>query len=240
MNKESIPKTAFTCHLSLFEFVRLPLGLTNASAIFQRTMNKVLTGLIGRCYFIYIDDIVVFSKNHQEHAQHLHQIFKRFRDHGLQFKSSKCDFGRDSIDLLSFRVTSEGVSPLPDRVKTITRLEPPTSQKEIRSFLGIGNHYRDSIYHLAEIACPLTELTKKNEPFIWTPECQQSFEKLRTVLTEVLFLALPDGNRPYTLHTDASDCAMGAVLSQTDDYGKKDLFVSCHINFQKHSRNGQL
>ena len=110
MAKDSVAKTAFTCHLGLFEFNRLPFGLTNAPAIFQREISKVLSGLIGQVCLVYIDDIVVFSRNEKEHAQHLEQVFQRLKQVGLQVKASKCSFGQDQIELLGYLVSHRGIS----------------------------------------------------------------------------------------------------------------------------------
>lgn len=223
MAASSIPKTAFTCHLGLYEFKRLPFGLTNAPAIFQREVSKALSGLLGKICLVYIDDIVVFSKTEHEHAQHLEQVFQRLRQVGLQVKASKCHFGQTEVELLGYLVSAQGISPLPSRVEVITKLEPPTTVKGVRSFLGLTGYYRQLIPRYAELSLPLSELTKKDHPFVWTPECQQSFEELKQALSREPLLTHPNPSKPYNLHTDASDYAIGAVLSQVDDYGQEKV-----------------
>ena len=132
MSVNSVAKTAFTCHLGLYTFVCLPFGLTNAPAIFQRSMNKVLSGLLGKICMVYIHTIVVYSKTIKEHATHLEQVFLRLRQACLQLKPSKCSFGLTEIELLGFKVSAEGAAPLPGRIEAIRNLEPPTTQKEVR------------------------------------------------------------------------------------------------------------
>ena len=233
MAEESIPKTAFTCHLGLFEFTRLPFGLTNAPAIFQRAMNKVLSGLIGRCCMVYIDDIVVYSKSEQEHAVHLAAVLKLLRNAGLQLKPSKCSFGLPEIELLGYKVSAEGISPLEDRVEAIEKLDRPQDVKAVRSFLGMAGYYKQCIPGFATLALPLTELTKHREPFRWGDEEQQAFDKIKTALTQAPVLAHPQTDKPYILYTDASDKAIGAILVQKDDKGIEKV-----ISYLSHKLSG--
>ena len=221
MHEDSIQKTAFTCHMGLYEFVRLPFGLTNAPAIFQRAMNKALAGLTGKICMVYIDDIVVYSRTPAEHARHLEQVLQRLRSAGFQLKPSKCSFGLSEIELLGYKVSAEGIQPLPDRIASVQHLLPPATQKEVRSFLGTVGYYRQCIPNFATIALPLTELTRTKQPFVWGPPQQESFDKLKEALVSPEVMAHPDPKKPYTLHTDASDHSIGGVLSQKDDYGKE-------------------
>ena len=216
MHEDSISKTAFTCHLGLFEFVRMPFGLTNAPAIFQRAMNKILSGLTGKICMVYIDDIVVYSRNEAEHARHLEQVFERLRRAGLQLKPSKCHFGLAQIELLGYRVSGKGIQPLIDRVKAITEMTAPTSVTGVRSFLGMAGYYRQCIKDYARMAAPLTNLLKKREPFRWGPEETQAFQQIKQALTTAPILAHPDPKQPYQLYTDASNEAVGAILTQND------------------------
>ena len=219
MSESAISKTAFTCHLGLFEFTRMPFGLTNAPAIFQRAMNKALTGLIGKCCMVYIDDIVVFSRNTQEHARHLQQVFERLKQAGLQLKPSKCHFEVPEIELLGFVVSTDGIRPQNAKVVAIADLAPPTDVKAVRSFLGMVGYYRQSVERFATLSLPLTDLTKSKQPFIWGEEQQQAFDALKQALITAPILAHPDTSKPYTLYTDASNKAIGAILVQKDNEG---------------------
>lgn len=219
MAESSIPKTAFTCHLGLFAFKRLPFGLTNGPALFQRSMNKVLSGLIGKCCIVYIDDVCIFSKTVEEHAEHLRLVLQRLKEAGLQVKPSKCHFEKPEIELLGFVVSKDGIRPLPDKVKAIAELAPPTDVKGVRMFIGMINYYRENIKNFSTISLPLTELTKTRQPFIWGEEQQEAFDKLKQALTTAPILAHPDRSKPYILYTDASDKAIGAILCQKDEEG---------------------
>lgn len=233
MDESSIPKTAFTCHLGLFEFLRMPFGLSNAPAIFQRVMNKVLSGLIGKCCMVYIDDIVIYSKSEHQHAKHLEQIFERLRQAGLQLKPTKCSFGLKEIELLGYSVSADGIRPLQSRVDAILNLTAPKDVKGVRSFLGMAGYYRQCIPGFATVALPLTELTKHKEPFRWGYEHQDAFDRLKVALTSTPVLAHPDVNRPYTLYTDASDAAVGAILVQVDKNGTERV-----ISYLSHKLSG--
>jgi len=225
MAEDSISKTAFTCHLGLYEFTRLPFGLTNAPAIFQRAMTKVLSGLIGKTCMCYIDDIVIYSKTPEEHAKHLQQVLERLRQAGLQLKPSKCKFGLSELELLGFMVSGQGIRPLPEKVKAIRNLDHPKDVREVRSFLGMVNYYRQAIPGFATLALPLTQLTQARQPFIWGEEQQRSFDRLKEALTTEPILAHPDPTRPYVLYTDASQHTVGAILVQKDQSGMERVIA---------------
>lgn len=217
--EEDIEKTAFTCHLGLFEFTRLPFGLANAPAVFQRTMNKVLSGLIGKCCMVYLDDIVVYSQDEDSHANDLAAVFDRLRQAGLALKPSKCAFGLESVELLGYIINKDGIKMNPEKVKAIQELSVPRDVKEVRSFLGMAGYYRQCIPHYAHEAEPLTRLTQKKVKFEWGPEQQRAFETLRKLLTSDAVMAHPKTDKPYRLYTDACDYAIGAILVQTDNNG---------------------
>jgi hypothetical protein len=228
MAEKDVGKTAFTCHLGLFEFVRMPFGLTNAPAIFQRAMTKALQGLVGKICMVYIDDIVVYSKTPQEHAKHLTQIFERLRQVGLQLKPSKCFIGLPELELLGFRISGRGIETQPEKVEAIAKMNVPTTVKQVQSFMGMVNYYKQFIPNLAVVAAPLTELTKKNVKFRWTDECQNAFEKLKQALCEAPVLIHPDPTQPYVLYTDASDLAVGGILVQKKDGVEKVVAYLSH------------
>ncbi len=131
MEESSIEKTAFSCHLGHYEFVRLPFGLANAPAIFQRAMTKVLHGLIGKICMVYLDDIIVYSRNESEHARHLAMVLDRFRANGLQLKPSKCFVGFEKLQLLGRNISAAGIEVMPEKVEAIANLSPPTTTKRL-------------------------------------------------------------------------------------------------------------
>ena len=212
-----IPKTAFICHRGLFEFLRMPYGLSNGPAVFQRTMQRVLHGLIGVSVFCYIYDVVVFSKDREEHLLHLKQVFDRFRKYSLTIKPSKCKFFCTSVLLLGYIISADGISANPDKVAAIVNLAPPTKVTEVRTFLGMTGYYRQLVPNYADIARPLTQLTKKGQIWDWSKNCQVAFEKLKQVLSSDTVLAYPRTDLPYKLYCDASNYAVGAILVQTDE-----------------------
>ena len=228
VDKASIPKTAFTCHLGLFEFVRMPFGLTNAPAIFQRAMTKALQGLVGKICMVYIDDIIVYSQNEKQHAKDLEAVFQRLKQFGLQLKPSKCEIGKDQLDLLGYIISAQGIQPQPEKIEAISQMEPPTTVKGVQSFMGMVNYYRQFIPNMAEISAPLTNLTKKYVRFEWTLECQEAFEQLKQALTQAPVLAHPDLSKPYILYTDASATAVGGILVQEQEGTERVIAYVSH------------
>ena len=214
-----IPKTAFVCHKGLFEFVRMPFGLCNAPGIFQRTMERVLHGLVGEICLVYLDDVVVFGKTKEEHALNLRLVLERFRDHNLTLKPSKCSFSKVALKLLGYIVGADGISADPEKLKAIAALPTPSTVSQLRTFLGMSGYYRQLVPNYAAISQPLVDLTKKGAEWIWTNERQRAFEKLKAVLLTDVVLAYPRTDRPYKLYTDASDYAVGAILVQEDEEG---------------------
>ena len=233
MAEESIPKTAFTCHLGLFEFTKTPFGLTSAGPIFQQIMNKVLAGLIGRCAYVYIDDIVIYSKDPQQHAEHLRLVLDRLREAGMKIKKSKCTIAAHEVSLLGYVVNSEGIRAQEEKIAAIKQLQAPRSVKEIRSFLGMTGYYRTSIPQYAKIAEPIVRLTRKYQRFEWDNEQQNAFETLKEMLCSNQMMAYPNLQKPYKLHTDACDYAVGGILVQEDDEGVERV-----IQYVSHQLNG--
>ena len=212
-------KTAFVCHRGLYEWTRLPMGLCNASQGFQRAMEVVLKGLIGKTCLLYIDDVVVYSRNPEDHVEHLRTLFQRLRDYNLRLNPAKCVFGMKEVKLLGYLVSEKGLRADPDKVQAIVNLQPPKDLGEARSFLGMTGYYRTCIQDYAQIAGPLVQLTKKNFKFKWNEECQRAFDTLKSALISDHVMAHPQPSKPYFLYTDACDYAVGAILCQHDDNG---------------------
>ena len=165
---EDQAKTAFRCHLGHFECRRMPFGLCNAPAVFQRTMDKVLAGLIGVCAYVYVDDIIIYSKNMNDHETHLQSVFDRLREAGLKLKPTKCVFGLKEVKLFGFILNKEGIKADPEKVQAINEMSPPNSVKDVRRFLGMCSYFRGCLRGYAEKSVPLVELTRKHERFEWT------------------------------------------------------------------------
>ena len=233
VSPESIEKTAFCCHRGHFEFNVMSFGLCNAPSNFQRTMDYVLSDLIGKTCMCYIDDVIVFSKSPEEHAQHLEEVFQRFRQAGLTLKPSKCSFAQSEVELLGYIVTSEGIRANPAKIAAIAKLATPRNIKEVRSFLGMAGYYRQCIQNYAHVAEPMVKLTRKLEPFTWGHEQQIAFDILKEMLTSNGVMSHPRLDLPYQLHTDASDYATGAILVQTHEDGVEHV-----IQYVSHQLSG--
>jgi transposase InsO family protein len=216
MDEESIPKTAFACSEGFFEFNVMPFGLCNAPATFQRAMNSVLAGLTWKCCLVYMDDILVFSRDFDDHVRAVKLVMDRLLDQGLLLKFKKCSFLKKSILFLGHIVKAEGIQPDPSKVSRLREFPKPTNPTEVRAFLGLAGYYRKFVRNFGTLAAPLYELTEK-KGFVWTVEAQKSYDVLRSTLSESAILHHPDFCHPFILDTDASEIGMGIVLSQKDD-----------------------
>lgn len=214
MKKSDQQKTAFSTPLGHYEYTRMPFGLKNAPATFQRLMNSILTGLQGLECFVYIDDIVVYASSIEEHTAKLHKIFTRLRQNNLKLQPDKCEFLRREVSYLGHIISDEGVKPNPIKVAAIKSFPKPSCQKSIKSFLGLVGYYRKFIKDFAQVAKPLTLLLKNDVLFNWGIEQENSFEKFKNILISEPLLKYPDFNQEFVLTTDASNFALGAVLSQ--------------------------
>ena len=219
LTEDSIPKTAFTSHMGLYEYVRMPFGLCNAPATFQRLVEKIFSKIMWRFVMLYIDDIIIFSKNITEHFEHLTEVLDILQKHQLQAKLSKCKFFKSQLTFLGHQVTPEGILPLAENVKTVQGLKEPETLKELRSFLGMTAYYRKFIENYAGKARPLTRLLKKDEAMIIGPEQRKAIDQLKSDLSTPPILKYPDYDRRFHVITDASKEKIGHVITQ--QYDKK-------------------
>ena len=228
--------TAFITQDGLFEFEVMPFGLCNAPSTFQRLMEQCLRGLQWQICLIYLDDVIIYSKTFEDHLTHLSAVFDRLRDAGLKLKPSKCQFGCKSVPYLGFIATPEGISPDPGKVESVRTYPVPTNLKQVRSFLGLANYYRRFIPKFAHICHPLTQLTRKNQPFTWTSECQDAFDLLKQKLISAPILGYPDFSLEFILHVDASNFALGMVLSQIQN-GRKIVIAYASRTLNRSEQN---
>ena len=214
MHPEDSHKTGFSTPFGNYQFNRCPFGLVNAGASFSRLMAKVMDGLDG-CDN-YVDDTFAYSRTFAEHLRHLRGLFERFRQYGLKLNIEKCVFAASHIHCLGYIVGRDGIAVDPDKVSAVIELPTPTSLAEVRSFLGMCSYYRSFIKDFAAVAAPLQLMTRKDTPFVWSADCESAYSKLKLALTSADVMRLPDWNRTFTLTTDWSATAVGAVLSQVD------------------------
>ena len=225
LSDDAKPKTAFVPggpHGAKYEFNRCPFGLSQAPAYFQRLVHEVLKGITFA--FGYLDDILIFSPDNKTHLEHLELVFQRLREADLKLKASKCNFFKKHIQYLGHLVSGEGIEPLPEKLEAVRKMPPPTTPKEVRQILGLVGYYRKFVPKFADIARPLTNLTKLDVPYEWNNRCQEAFEFLKQMLLKEPILKYPDPSKPYTLFTDASKFAWACVLTQEYEHefdGKK-------------------
>ena len=211
---ETADKTTFITRKGAFKFKVLPFGLSNAPAVFQRLMNMVMQGLTWEACLVFLDDIIVMSATFEQHLERLTAVFDRLKSANLKLKPSKCKLFQPKVKFLGSVVSAKGIEPDPDKLSAISEWPVPVNLTEVRSFVGLASYYKRHVEGFSDIAKPLSELTKKNQPFVWGPEQQRAFEKLKYCLTHYPVLAPPLPEGKYIIDTDASDFAMGAVLQQ--------------------------
>nr|VZH98640.1 unnamed protein product [Spirometra erinaceieuropaei] len=215
VEEEDIPKTAVTTPFGLFEFIHMPFGLRNAAQPFQRFIDEVLRGL-SFTYF-YIDDILVASSSAEEHASHLHQIFQRIQQHGLQLNVDKCTCGVSSLDFLGHDVDQHGITPLLEKMQSILSFPVSKTLIQLRRFIGLLNYYRRFISHCAATLAPLTDFLKsKVKPIELSPAAHSDFEAAKKALADATspHHLSSDPHAQLILTTDASNSALSAVLHQ--------------------------
>lgn len=213
-------KTAFRTRYGHFEYCIMPFGLTNAPAAFQHMMNDVFRDLLDICVIIYLDDILIFSKDAKEHKKIVREVLRRMREHGLYAKPEKCDFLKNEIEYLGFVINENGVRMDSAKIDGISDWPTPKSVKDIQVFLGFANFYRRFIKNYSKIARPMMDLLCKDVPFLWTPSCQSSFDDLKKSFVTAPVLIHANPSMPYFIETDSSDYARGAVISQNGEDGK--------------------
>lgn len=207
-------KTAFFAKQGLYQFTVMPFGLCNAPATFERLMERVLHGLQWDTLLIYLDDVIIFSHSIEEGMERLEEVLQRFRGANLKLKSKKCNLFQREVRYLGHLVSAEGVATDPEKVSAVRNWPIPVNLKELRSFVGLCAYYRRFIKGFSQVAKPLFRLTEKGKSFLWDETCNVAFETLKACLTEAPILAFPIAEEPFILDTDASDVAIGAVLSQ--------------------------
>ena len=221
LTERSKQYTAFSTPMGLYQFKYLPFGLHGAPATFQRMMDRLLRGKEGYAA-AYMDDLVIFSPDWESHIEHVSDILETLKQANLTAKPSKCSFGQRQVNYLGYVVGEGMVKPQKTKVEAVVNWEPPKTKKDVKSFLGLTGYYRKFVPNYADIAAPLSDLTRKKQPekVMWTRECEEAFEKLKTVLCSEPVLKNPDFEKEFILQTDASDRGLGAVLSQLDKDGK--------------------
>jgi hypothetical protein len=223
---KDIPKTAFTTRYGLFEYRVMSFRLTNAPAHFTYLMNSVFMPEFDKFVVVFIDDILIYSKNEEEHARHLRIVLTRLREHQLYAKFSKCVFWLEEIQFLGHVLSAKGIAVVPSKVKDILEWKPPTTVHQVRSFLGLAGYYRRFILDFSKLVKPITSLLKNDTKFSWSSRYNEAFEQLKVLLTTTPVLAQPDIEKPFDVYCDASGSGLGCVLTQE---GRVIVYASRHL-----------
>jgi hypothetical protein len=217
MKEKDIPKIAFRTHYGHYEFLVMSFGLTNALAVFMDTMNRVFHDYLDQFTVAFVDNILICSKMLKEHEEHLRKALERFKREQLYARLKKCEFWLDSMSFLEHMISSNVIAVDPENVKAVVEWTRPTSMFEIQSFLGLAGYCRRFIKGFSKLSRPLTTLTKKNACFIWTDECEHSFQELKKRLVTTPVLALPTESSNFVVYSNASKKGLGCVLMQNDN-----------------------
>jgi hypothetical protein len=215
----------------------MPFGLTNTPATFQTLINNIFRDLLDVCVIVYLDDILVYSKNKNKHEQHLQQVLQHLKDNQLYARLSKCTFFTNSIEYLGHIIDKDDLRPNPQLVQALMNFPQPKTLKKLQSFLGLANYYRKFIVNFSHIALPFTNATRNNtqsnlRPIEWTQSTQSTFDALKKALTSAPCLALLDPDGEFEVTTDASKDAkaVGAVLTQN---GHPVTYESTKLNIRQ-------
>ncbi|GJR09001.1 putative reverse transcriptase domain-containing protein [Tanacetum coccineum] len=228
VREEDIPKTAFRTRYGHYEFQVMPFGLTNAPAVFMDLMNRVCKPYLDKFVIVFIDDILIYSKNKKEHEEHLKQILELLKKEELYAKFSKCEFWIPKVQFLGHVIDSEGIHVDPAKIESIKDWTSPKSPTEIRQFLGLAGYYRRFIEGFSKIAKPMTKLTQKKIKFEWGDKQEAAFQLLKQKLCSAPILALPEGSEDFIAYCDASKKGLGAVLMQREkviSYASRQLKI---------------
>ncbi|CAJ2645709.1 unnamed protein product [Trifolium pratense] len=229
---EDIPKTAFRTRYGHYEYSVMPFGVTNAPGVFMEYMNRIFHSFLDKFVVVFIDDILVYSKSEEEHREHLRIVLQILKEKKLYAKLSKCDFWLKEVSFLGHVISSGGIAVDPAKVDAVLQWGTPESVSEIRSFLGLAGYYRRFIEGFSKLALPLTQLTRKDQAFVWDVKCEESFQELKKRLTTAPVLILPDAKESFVVYCDASKMGLGGVLMQ-----KGQVVAYASRQLKVHERN---
>jgi hypothetical protein len=211
---EDVPKTAFSTKYGLYKYLVISFGLTNAPAHFMYLMNSVFMPKLDKFVVVFIDNILVYSKNEEEHAWHLRFILQQLQDHQLYAKFSKCAFWLKEVPFLGHIISVEGIVVDPSKVQEVLDWKSPKLVMQICIFLGLAGYYRRFIPNFSKIAKSMTKLLEKEANFKWSSQCEDAFLTLKKLLTTAPILAQPDIEKSFDVYCDASGTGTGGVLMQ--------------------------
>nr|GEU43798.1 putative reverse transcriptase domain-containing protein [Tanacetum cinerariifolium] len=236
VREQDIPKIAFRTRYGHYAFQVMPFGLTNAPAVFMDLMNRVSKPYMDKFVIVFIDDILIYSKDEKEHEEHLRQILKLLKKEELYTKFSKCEFWIPKVKFLGHVIDSQGIHADPAKIESVKDWESPKSPIQVRQFLGLVGYYRRFIEGFSKIAKPMTKLTQKKVKFEWGDKQEAAFQLLKQKLCSAPILALPEGSEDFIIYCDASIKGLGVVLMQKEKrhyiYGTKFTVFTDHKSLQ--------
>ncbi|GJV53771.1 putative reverse transcriptase domain-containing protein [Tanacetum coccineum] len=228
VREQDVPKTAFQTRYGHYEFQVMPFGLTNAPAVFMDLMNRVCKPYLDKFVIVFIDDILIYSKDEREHEEHLKAILELLKKEKLYAKFSKCEFWIPKVQFLGHVIDSRGIHVDPAKIESIKDWASPKTPTEIRQFLGLAGYYRRFIEGFSKIAKSMTKLTQKGIKFDWGEKEENAFQLIKQKLCSAPILALPEGSEDFVVYCDASHKGLGAVLMQREKviaYASRQLKV---------------
>ncbi|CEL54631.1 hypothetical protein RSOLAG1IB_11721 [Rhizoctonia solani AG-1 IB] len=236
-------KTAFRTKYGLFETLVMPFGLSGAPGAFQAMMNEVFQDLLDVSVIIYLDDILIFSQNPEEHESHVKEVLRRLMEMQLFCKGSKCEFHQTTVEYLGIIVLDKGFSLDKLKIQAVQEWPTPTTVKQVQSFLGFANFVRRFVANFSQIARPLHNLVKKETKWQWTNKEESAFRELQRAIVNAPVIVHADPLKPYFLETDASGAALGLVLSQRQEDGRlhpigylSESFKGAEQNYDTHNK----
>jgi hypothetical protein len=231
-----VHKTGFSCSSGHYEWLVMPFGLCNAPATFQSLMQYILAEKLNKFVVVFIDDILIFSRSKEEHLMHVEWVLQQLKKWKLYAAAKKYVWMKPSVEFLGHVVSADGVQVMQKKIKAIIEWPELTNRKEVKSFLGLAGYYRRFVKDFSSITAPLTELTKEKTPWRWGKEEREAFVTLKQVMSQTPLLIHPDLDLPFTVTTDASGYAVGAVLSQDVGHGQQPVAYFSHKMTQAERR----
>ncbi|KAL1942409.1 hypothetical protein VTO73DRAFT_6011 [Trametes versicolor] len=236
-------KMAFRTRYGSFEWLVMPFGLSNAPAAFQRFVNEVFADLLDVTAVVYLDDILVYSDNPEDHPKHVKEVLRRLQKHKLYARADKCEFHADSVEYLGYILGPDGLTMAESKVRAILEWPEPRKVRDVQSFLGFANFYRCFIHNYSEIVIPLTRLTQKSVPWVFSEDCRKAFNALKQAFTAAPVLRHWEPDRPLTVETDASDYTIAGILSITSESGElhpvafhSRTLTGAELNYDTHDK----
>jgi len=229
---EDVQKTAFRSRYGHYEYVVMPFGVTNAPAIFMDYMNRIFRPYLNQFVVVFIDGILIYCESREVHADHLRVVLEILREHKLYGKLSKYEFWLDEVQFLGHVISAQGISVDPAKIETVVKSERPQTVTEVRSFLDLVGYYRRFVEGFSKLVSPLTQLTRKDQPFSWTDECEVCFEDMKRRLTTAPILVIPDTAKTFEVYCDASYQGLDCVLMQEK---RPIAYASCQLKV--HEKN---